>query len=67
MESLYGFLFFGRKILNELSSDSPAVPKVEDDKTENEAQVSGAAVAPVLTPVFKTSTGQYSQCQYIEK
>ncbi|XP_078143692.1 cAMP-responsive element modulator isoform X1 [Centroberyx gerrardi] len=48
-----------RKILNELSSDSPAVPKIEEEKTEEEAAVSSVASAPVPTSVYQTSSGQY--------
>ncbi|TNN35892.1 Cyclic AMP-responsive element-binding protein 1 [Liparis tanakae] len=61
-----------RKILNELSSDSPAVPKIEeerteeeededdDDEEEEEEEVSSAASATVPT-IYQTSSGQYSQ------
>ncbi|XP_029930238.1 cAMP-responsive element modulator isoform X2 [Myripristis murdjan] len=48
-----------RKILNELSSDSPAVPRIEEEKTEDEAPVSSVASAPVPTSVYQTSSGQY--------
>lgn len=50
-----------RKILNELSSDSPAVPKIDEEKTEEEAPVSSAASASVPTSIYQTSSGQYSQ------
>ncbi|XP_036940138.1 cAMP-responsive element modulator isoform X2 [Acanthopagrus latus] len=48
-----------RKILNELSSDSPAVPKIDEEKTEEEAPVSSAASASVPTSIYQTSSGQY--------
>lgn len=50
-----------RKILNELSSDSPAVPKIDEEKTEEEVPVSSAASASVPTSIYQTSSGQYSQ------
>ncbi|XP_070774281.1 cAMP-responsive element modulator isoform X1 [Enoplosus armatus] len=46
-----------RKILNELSSDSPAVPKIDEEKTEEEVAVSSAASVP--TSIYQTSSGQY--------
>lgn len=48
-----------RKILNELSSDSPAVPKIDEEKTEEEAPVSSAASASAPTSIYQTSSGQY--------
>ncbi|XP_056149707.1 cAMP-responsive element modulator isoform X3 [Lampris incognitus] len=48
-----------RKILNELSSDSPAVPKIEEEKTEEEVVVSSVASVPVPTSIYQTSSGQY--------
>ncbi|XP_068574305.1 cAMP-responsive element modulator-like isoform X1 [Cebidichthys violaceus] len=59
-----------RKILNELSSDSPAVPKIneerteeeedeEEDEEEEEVPVSNAASATVPTSIYQTSSGQY--------
>lgn len=53
------FILFGRKILNELSSDSPAVPKIEEEKTEDEVPVSNSPTVP--TSIYQTSSGQYSQ------
>ncbi|KAI9524275.1 hypothetical protein NQZ68_019742 [Dissostichus eleginoides] len=47
-----------RKILNELSSDSPAVAKIEEEKMEEEVVVS-AAEATVPTSIYQTSSGQY--------
>ncbi|KAM9331831.1 cyclic AMP-responsive element-binding protein 1-like [Pholidichthys leucotaenia] len=46
-----------RKILNDLSSDAPAVPQIEEEKSEDDA-------APVITtvtmptPIYQTSNGQ---------
>uniref|UniRef100_A0A4W6CF47 cAMP-responsive element modulator n=1 Tax=Lates calcarifer TaxID=8187 RepID=A0A4W6CF47_LATCA len=48
-----------RKILNELSSDSPAVPKIDEEKAEEEVPVSSAASASVPTSIYQTSPGQY--------
>ncbi|CAJ1073013.1 cAMP-responsive element modulator-like isoform X2 [Xyrichtys novacula] len=48
-----------RKILNELSSDSPAVPKIDEEKVEEEVQVSSSASAAVPTSIYQTSSGQY--------
>ncbi|XP_059200972.1 cAMP-responsive element modulator isoform X1 [Centropristis striata] len=47
-----------RKILNELSSDAPAVPKIDEEKTEEEVQVSSSS-ASVPTSIYQTSSGQY--------
>ncbi|CAB1451844.1 unnamed protein product [Pleuronectes platessa] len=52
-----------RKILNELSSDSPAVPKIDEEETEeeeekeeeDEEEVSSVASASI----YQTSSGQY--------
>lgn len=52
---------FHRKILCELSSDSPAVSKIDEEKTEEEVSVSSAASAPVSTSIYQTGSGQYSQ------
>ncbi|XP_006642936.1 cAMP-responsive element modulator isoform X2 [Lepisosteus oculatus] len=48
-----------RKILNELSSDSPAVPKIEEEKSEEEGTPSNVVPQPVPTSIYQTSTGQY--------
>ncbi|XP_034558015.1 cAMP-responsive element modulator-like isoform X2 [Notolabrus celidotus] len=48
-----------RKILNELSSDSPAVPKIDEEKAEEEVQVSTLASAAGPTSIYQTSSGQY--------
>ncbi|KAM3866099.1 cAMP-responsive element modulator [Diretmus argenteus] len=48
-----------RKILNELSSDSRAVPRIEEEKAEEEAPVSSIASASVPTSIYQTSSGQY--------
>ncbi|XP_070701053.1 cAMP-responsive element modulator-like [Pempheris klunzingeri] len=48
-----------RKILNELSTDSSAVPKIEEEKTEEEVPVSSAASPSVPTSIYQTSSGQY--------
>ncbi|NWI11026.1 CREM protein, partial [Crypturellus soui] len=48
-----------RKILNELSSDAPAVPKIEEEKSEEEGAPSGIPAMAVPTSLYQTSTGQY--------
>ncbi|XP_036776120.1 cAMP-responsive element modulator isoform X3 [Manis pentadactyla] len=47
-----------RKILNELSSDVPGVPKIEEEKSE-EGMPSNIATMAVPTSIYQTSTGQY--------
>ncbi|XP_069504139.1 cAMP-responsive element modulator-like [Ambystoma mexicanum] len=49
-----------RKNLNELSSDVPGVPKVEEEKSEEEGPQSAIATMAVPTSIYQTSTGQYS-------
>ncbi|CAI5640512.1 unnamed protein product [Oreochromis niloticus] len=46
-----------RKILNELSFDSPAVPKIEEEKMEDEVPVPNSPTVP--TSIYQTSLGQY--------
>ncbi|XP_008432107.1 cAMP-responsive element modulator isoform X1 [Poecilia reticulata] len=48
-----------RKILNELSSDSPAVPKIDEEKGEDEAAVSSSSTESVPNSIYQTSSGQY--------
>ncbi|XP_025048642.1 cAMP-responsive element modulator isoform X5 [Alligator sinensis] len=48
-----------RKILNELSSDAPGVPKIEEEKSEEEGAPSGIPAMGVPTSLYQTSTGQY--------
>ncbi|XP_077369914.1 cyclic AMP-responsive element-binding protein 1-like [Festucalex cinctus] len=47
-----------RKILNDLSSDAPAVACIEEEKSEDD---SAPAIATVTmpTPIYQTSSGQY--------
>ena len=59
--NIHLFLNF-RKILNELSSDSPAVARIEEEKAEEEAAAASLASAPVPTSIYQTSSGQYSEC-----
>lgn len=55
-----GTIFF-RKILNELSSDAPAVPRIEEEeKSEDEGAASGVSAMTVPTSLYHSSTGQYS-------
>ncbi|TRY77513.1 hypothetical protein DNTS_035100 [Danionella cerebrum] len=47
-----------RKILNDLSSDAPAVPRIEEEKSEEESSPAITTVT-VPTPIYQTSSGQY--------
>ncbi|XP_016345767.1 cyclic AMP-responsive element-binding protein 1-like [Sinocyclocheilus anshuiensis] len=47
-----------RKILNDLSSDAPAVPRIEEEKSEEDSTPSITTVT-VPTPIYQTSSGQY--------
>ncbi|NP_001254494.1 cAMP-responsive element modulator isoform 26 [Homo sapiens] len=49
-----------RKILNELSSDVPGVPKIEEERSEEEGTPPSIATMAVPTSIYQTSTGQYS-------
>ncbi|NXG69445.1 CREM protein, partial [Baryphthengus martii] len=50
-----------RKILSELSSDAPAVPKIEEEeKSEDEGAPSGVSAMAIPTSLYHTNTGQYS-------
>ncbi|XP_010583724.1 PREDICTED: cAMP-responsive element modulator isoform X4 [Haliaeetus leucocephalus] len=50
-----------RKILNELSSDAPAVPKIEEEeKSEDEGASSGISAMAMPTSLYHSNTGQYS-------
>ncbi|XP_016089572.1 cyclic AMP-responsive element-binding protein 1-like [Sinocyclocheilus grahami] len=47
-----------RKILNDLSSDAPAVARIEEEKSEEDSTPSITTVT-VPTPIYQTSSGQY--------
>ncbi|KAF4086864.1 hypothetical protein AMELA_G00089250 [Ameiurus melas] len=47
-----------RKILNDLSSDAPGVPRIEEEKSEEDAAPAITTVT-VPTPIYQTSSGQY--------
>ncbi|KAI3366102.1 hypothetical protein L3Q82_009928 [Scortum barcoo] len=49
---------YHKKILNDLSSDVPAVPRIEEEKSEDD---SAPAITTVTmpTPIYQTSSGQY--------
>ncbi|XP_017313516.1 cyclic AMP-responsive element-binding protein 1a [Ictalurus punctatus] len=47
-----------RKILNDLSSDTPAVPRIEEEKNEEDSAPAITTVT-VPTPIYQTSSGQY--------
>ncbi|XP_009474226.1 PREDICTED: cAMP-responsive element modulator isoform X8 [Nipponia nippon] len=51
-----------RKILNELSSDAPAVPKIEEEeKSEDEGAPSGISAMAMPASLYHTNTGQYNR------
>ncbi|XP_019597284.1 cAMP-responsive element modulator isoform X16 [Rhinolophus sinicus] len=50
-----------RKILNELSSDVHGVPKIEEEKSEEEGTPPNIATMAVPTSIYQTSTGQYNE------
>ncbi|KAA0722238.1 Cyclic AMP-responsive element-binding protein 1 [Triplophysa tibetana] len=47
-----------RKILNDLSSDAPAVPRIEEEKSEEDSTPALTTVT-MPTPIYQTSSGQY--------
>ncbi|XP_035867980.1 cAMP-responsive element modulator-like [Phyllostomus discolor] len=49
-----------RKVLNELSSDVPGVPKIEEEKSEEEGTPPHITTMAVPASIYQTSTGQYS-------
>ncbi|XP_004476171.2 cAMP-responsive element modulator isoform X18 [Dasypus novemcinctus] len=49
-----------RKILNELSSDVPGVPKIEEEKSEEDGTPPNIATMAVPSSIYQTSTGQYT-------
>ncbi|XP_048342968.1 cyclic AMP-responsive element-binding protein 1 isoform X2 [Sphaerodactylus townsendi] len=48
-----------RKILNDLSSDAPGVPRIEEEKSEEEATAPAITTVTMPTPIYQTSSGQY--------
>ncbi|XP_070588071.1 cyclic AMP-responsive element-binding protein 1 isoform X2 [Erythrolamprus reginae] len=48
-----------RKILNDLSSDAPGVPRIEEEKSEEEATAPAITTVTVPAPIYQTSSGQY--------
>ncbi|XP_035285591.1 cAMP-responsive element modulator-like isoform X2 [Anguilla anguilla] len=53
------FLLLHRKILNELSSDTPAVPKIEEEKSEEEMASTNITTMSTPASIYQTSSGQY--------
>ncbi|XP_029302884.1 cyclic AMP-responsive element-binding protein 1-like isoform X1 [Cottoperca gobio] len=47
-----------RKILNDLSSDAPAVARIEEEKSEDDS-VPAITTVTMPTPIYQTSSGQY--------
>ncbi|XP_070786436.1 cyclic AMP-responsive element-binding protein 1-like isoform X2 [Enoplosus armatus] len=47
-----------RKILNDLSSDVPGVPRIEEEKSEDDTAPAITTVT-MPTPIYQTSSGQY--------
>lgn len=64
------FLMFAcllyRKILNDLSSDAPAVPRIEEEKSEDDSAPTITTVT-MPTPIYQTSSGQYSKCLFFHR
>lgn len=54
-------LHSSRKILNDLSSDAPGVPRIEEEKSEEETSAPAITTVTVPTPIYQTSSGQYSE------
>lgn len=53
-------MFFFSKILNELSSDAPAVPRIEEEeKSEDEGAPSGISTMALPSSLYHINTGQY--------
>ncbi|XP_043916475.1 cyclic AMP-responsive element-binding protein 1 isoform X1 [Protopterus annectens] len=48
-----------RKILNDLSSDAPGVPRIDEEKSEEETTTPAITTVTVPTPIYQTSSGQY--------
>ncbi|NXN96467.1 CREM protein, partial [Rhinopomastus cyanomelas] len=48
-----------RKILSELSSDSPAVPRIEEEKSEDEGVPSEICAVAMPSSMYHSNTGQY--------
>ncbi|XP_028663866.1 cyclic AMP-responsive element-binding protein 1b [Erpetoichthys calabaricus] len=48
-----------RKILNDLSSDAPGVPRIEEEKSEEDSSTPAITTVTVPTPIYQTSSGQY--------
>uniref|UniRef100_A0A3P9JBZ4 KID domain-containing protein n=1 Tax=Oryzias latipes TaxID=8090 RepID=A0A3P9JBZ4_ORYLA len=48
-----------RKILNELSSDSPAVDKIEEETAEDEVQASSNPPISLPNSIYQSSSGPY--------
>ncbi|KAK7825213.1 hypothetical protein U0070_009702 [Myodes glareolus] len=48
-----------RKILNDLSSVAPEVPRIEEEKPEEETSATAIITVMVPTPIYQTSSGQY--------
>ncbi|KAJ8396094.1 hypothetical protein AAFF_G00021670 [Aldrovandia affinis] len=48
-----------RKILNELSSDTPAIPKIEEERSEEEAASANLSTMSTPASLYQTSSGQY--------
>ncbi|XP_021468825.1 cAMP-responsive element modulator isoform X1 [Oncorhynchus mykiss] len=48
-----------RKILNELSTDSSSIPRIEEENPEDEVPPSSVSSVQVPTSIYQTSCGQY--------
>lgn len=47
--------------MNDLSSDAPGVPRIEEEKSEEETSAPAITTVTVPTPIYQTSSGQYSE------
>lgn len=46
--------------MNELSSDAPAIPKIEEEKSDDEGVPSGIPAMAMPAGLYHSNTGQYS-------
>lgn len=46
--------------MNEFSSDAPGVPRIEEEKLEEETSAPAITTVMVPTPICPTSSGQYT-------
>ncbi|XP_060544122.1 cyclic AMP-responsive element-binding protein 1 isoform X3 [Pantherophis guttatus] len=49
----------GKFFLGDLPTDAPGVPRIEEEKSEEEATAPAITTVTVPTPIYQTSSGQY--------